>query len=108
MTMQSKVVARSCSSASAAFSTVVISTLAIVEQLPDALALPRIVLDDEHAAQRLRELGLELLEGVDELLALDRLERVADGAALERLLRVVGDRDTREPGCAASRGLRLS
>ncbi len=40
-----------------------------------------------------RQLGFELLERLDQLLALDRLQRVADRAALERLVRVVGDRD---------------
>ena len=67
--------------------------VAVVEQLPDALALPLVVFDDQHAPQALRELRFELLERVDQLLALDRLQRVADRAALERLLRVVGDRD---------------
>ena len=38
-------------------------------------------------------LRLELPDRVDQLLALDRLERVADRAALERLVRVVVDRD---------------
>jgi hypothetical protein len=37
--------------------------------------------------------SLRAAERLDQLLALDRLQRVADGAALERLLRVVGDRD---------------
>ena len=39
------------------------------------------------------ELRFEPLERLDQLLALDRLQRVADGAAFQRLLRVVGDRD---------------
>ena len=79
-----------------------ICDVAALEQLADALALPLVVFDDQHAAQALRELRFELLERLDQLLALDRLQRVADRAALERLLRVVGDRQRRAPGCAAS------
>ena len=64
-----------------------------LEQLADALALPLVVFDHQDAPQDLRELRFELPERLDQLLALDRLERVADGAALERLLGVVGHRE---------------
>ena len=74
-----------------------------VEQLADALALPLVVFDHQHAAQALRELGLEPAERLDQLLALDRLERVADRAALERLAASSRRPTRRAPGCGGSR-----
>ena len=78
------------------------------EQPRGALAQQRIVLDDQHAAQLLRELGLELLDRLDELLALDRLERVAGRAHLAA--RSACSRRPRPcgPGCGGSRASRLS
>ena len=58
-TMQSKVEARSCSSAAAAVATGTVSDLVGAEQVADALALHRVVLDDQHRAQALGEPGLE-------------------------------------------------
>ena len=72
-------------SASARRRRAVISHVVAREQLLDAVALPLVVLHHEHAAQALRELGFEPLERLDQLLALHRLERVADRAQLQRL-----------------------
>ena len=62
------------------------------EQLANALALPVVVFNDEHAPEALRELRFELLKRGDQLFPLDGFQGVPDRAALERLLRVVGDR----------------
>ena len=91
--MQSNVVALSCVERLGGCLDADDLHVAALEQLPDALALPFVVFDDEHAAEALGELRFEPLERLDQLLALDRLQRVADRAELERLLRVVGDRD---------------
>ena len=107
--MQSKVVVPQLLAAPRRRSgTPVIWTSLVREQLTDAFALALVVFDHEHPAQALRELGFQLLQRLDQLLALDRLERVADGAELQRFLRVVGDRERRAPECGASAGLRLS
>ena len=60
--MQSKVVCRSCASASAAVADADDLDVAVAEQRRDALALARVVLDHQHAAQALRELRLEPLQ----------------------------------------------
>ncbi len=61
------------------------------EQLPDAVTLPLVVLDDEHPAHPLLELGFEFLEGHQQLLALHGLECVTDRSETERLLAEVRD-----------------
>ena len=67
--------------------------IAAAEQVAHALALALVVLHHQHAAQILGELGLQPLQGMDQFLALDGLERVAHGAAPHGLLRIVGHRD---------------
>jgi hypothetical protein len=43
-----------------------------------------IVFDDQHTAELLGELGFEVFDRLEELFALDGLERVSDSAHLER------------------------
>ena len=91
--MQSKVVAFSWASASAAVPAPTICTS------PDPSSwrmLSRWRSSSSTTSTRRmpwRSLGLEPAERVDQLFALHRLERVADRAELQRLLRVVGHRD---------------
>ena len=54
--------------------------IAVAEELADAFSLTRIILDDQHAADALRELDLEPLQGLDQLLALGGLQRITRGA----------------------------
>ncbi len=54
------------------------------------LALALVVLDDQDAAHTSGELVLQPLQRLRELVALDRLQGIADGAAAQRLLAVVG------------------
>ena len=67
--------------------------IAAAEQVAHALALALVILHHQHAAQVLGELGLQPLQGVDQFLALDGLERVADGTPPHGFLRIVRDRD---------------
>ena len=90
--MQSKVVVRSCCERLARGGDADDLDVAVREQLAQALALPLVVFHDQHPPQPLRQLRFQLAEGLDQLLPLHRLQRVADGAALERFLRVVGHR----------------
>ena len=78
--------------ASPAVATAVICTSSLASSCANALALPRVVLDHQHAPQTLRELRFQALERLDQLLALRRLQGVADRAELERLLLVVRHR----------------
>ena len=66
--------------------------LAAAQQRAHAFALVLVVLHHQHAPQYLRELGLQALQRLHQFLALDRLERIANGAALQRLLCIVGHR----------------
>ena len=106
--MQSKVVPAAPRAPRRRVATPTISTSSLASSCVDALALARVVLDDQHAAQALRELRFELLQRLHQLLALDRLQRIADGAQLERLAGCSRPPRRRAPECAACCGLRLS
>ena len=62
------------------------------EQVPDAFALTRIVLDDQHAPQGLRELCLQALERAYQFLALGGFQCVADRTHLHGFLLVIRHR----------------
>ena len=63
------------------------------------VALNRIIFDDQNSVHALRELRLELLENLGQVLTLHRLRGVADRAERKRRLRVVGRLKPHEPGC---------
>src|SRR5690606_29233373 len=67
--------------------------IARTQQKSQALQLGLVVLDDQDLAHTLGQPHLKLLQRIGELVALDRLQHVADRAIGERHLRVVARRD---------------
>ena len=59
---------------------------AVGQQLRDALALARVVFDDQQVANVLRKLCFQPLQRLHQLLAAHRLEGVADGTHCQCLV----------------------
>ena len=66
--------------------------IGIGQQLANALALPRIVLDDENPPQPLRQFRLQQAQSFDQFFPLDGLQRIPDGAEFKSLAAMVRHR----------------